>query len=269
MACVYPIDAWYSSRLNESGKRGLVFNPRDGFTDRPLQVPCGKCVGCSKERAKIWGIRMYHEASQHERNSFVTLTYAQPPAKIDKRDLQCFFKRLRKLRAVRYFACGEYGTLTHRPHYHAVIFGEDFRGGAIQINDTLWSNDELSDSWGKGIVSAGDVTLQSCMYVAGYVNKKAGDPDTFNLMSRRPGIGHSWLDKYASDIERTEVISIEGREYSVPKKYLEWREFDKLKAKRKAHYANRTPDEVIRARVVLRAREKNYKSSIKQNGETL
>lgn len=107
------------------------------------------------------------------------------------------------------------------------------------------------------------------MYVAGYVNKKAGDPDTFNVMSRRPGIGHGWLDKYASDVERTGIISIDGREYSIPKKYLEWREFEQLKAKRKAFYKNRTPDQVCRAREVLRAREKNYKSTVNQKRETL
>jgi hypothetical protein len=27
---------------------------------------------------------------------------------------------------VRFFHCGEYGDLTRRPHYHALIFGYDF-----------------------------------------------------------------------------------------------------------------------------------------------
>lgn len=43
-------------------------------------------------------------------------------------------------------------------------------------------------------------------------------------MSRRPGIGHTWLDLYGDDIARTGVVSIEGRSYQVPKRYLLWHE---------------------------------------------
>lgn len=269
MSCVYPIDAWYSSRLNENGKRPLVFNIRDGYADRPVQVPCGKCVGCSMQRAKIWGVRMYHEASLHERNAFVTLTYANSPGAINKRDLQLFIKRLRSVVAVRYFAVGEYGTLTHRPHYHAVIFGEDFLGGAFSINDELWTNELLQSTWHHGIASVGKVNIETCMYVAGYVTKKAGDKDTFNLMSRRPGIGHNWLHKYNDEIARNGKVCINGRDYGIPKKYLEWYPFEALKNERRAYYSGRTPEQVIQARMALRGREKNYKGKLQLTGSKL
>lgn len=91
-----------------------------------LQVPCGKCIGCKSDKAMMWSIRCYHEASLHERNAFVTLTYEDAPPALVKEDLQKFFKRARHSFDFRYFACGEYGEATHRPHYHALIFGQDF-----------------------------------------------------------------------------------------------------------------------------------------------
>lgn len=263
MSCVYPVDAWRSAKRSESGKRGIVFNPRDGYIDQPLQVPCGKCIGCSQSRARTWGVRAYHESTQHQRNSFLTLTYADPaPVAIDKRHCQLFIKRLRRLYSVRYFLCGEYGTQTRRPHYHAVIFGEDFLAGKFAINEELYGNPILESIWGYGHVSVGSVTIESCMYVAGYVNKKSGDPDTFNLMSRRPGIGHTWLDKYKDDIKNTEIVVIEGQEYAIPKSYLTRyeTEFQGIKNKRISYYKNMTGEQIVQKRQQLKAKEIQLKS---------
>lgn len=55
----------------------------------------------------------------------MTLTYDDDncPLSLDKTALQKFWKRFRKLVDVpiRYFACGEYGSLNWRPHYHALV----------------------------------------------------------------------------------------------------------------------------------------------------
>lgn len=205
---------------------------------------------------------MYHESTLHAQNSFITLTYSDAPPELSKHDLQCFFKRLRHLVPVRYFACGEYGTATHRPHYHAVIFGADFRGQAVSINDSLWSSPHLEKAWGKGLVSVGDVTIASCMYVAGYVAKKIGDPDTFNLMSRRPGIGHTWLDRYRDDIKRTGTVAIEGNNFPIPARYLNWypEDFEALRDERRQHFKNLSPEQVCRNRAQLSGRDAYYKS---------
>lgn len=204
---------------------------------------------------------MHHESTQHSQNAFLTLTYGNPcPEKINKRDVQLFIKRLRKLLPVRYFACGEYGTRSGRPHYHAIIFGQDFLAGSYPINDELYGNSLVDTAWGKGFASIGQVTIQSCMYVAGYVNKKAGQQDTFNLMSRRPGIGHTWIDRYKDDIKRTGIVAIEGKEFPVPKSYLDRHPdyFQQLKNERKAHFAELTPAERLEIAKQLPARELQY-----------
>ncbi|WNK13252.1 MAG: replication initiator protein [Microvirus sp.] len=267
MSCVYPLDCWRSAKRSESGKQPITFKIQDANTDQKLQVPCGKCIGCQKTKSQVWSVRLYHESLQHERNCFVTLTYNEPcPKTINKRDLQLFFKRLRHVHRLRYFACGEYGTRTRRPHYHAIIFGEDFRDESYAINNVLYSQPALANTWGLGLVSVGDASIESMAYTAGYCTKKMTDPDTFNMMSNRPGIGHTWLDKYRDDIVRTEQVVINGRNMPIPKKYLEWysEEFETLRLSRANFYRNLTPDQVIRARAEKRAMECNYKA-LEQN----
>lgn len=272
MSCVHPLDAYRAKKRSDTGKRGIVFNPRDGYIDQKLQLPCGKCVGCAKDKARTWATRIYHESQLHQRNSFLTLTYQDTPESINKRDCQLFLKRLRKqYHPIRYFLCGEYGTQTHRPHYHAIIFGEDFLGGKQPLNGSLYTNPILETLWGHGIISIGTVTPQSCAYVAGYVNKKANDPDTFNMMSRRPGIGHDWLNKYHQDLTSTETCVIQGSETPIPKRYLEWKpdEFERIKNKRHTYHRLMSPQKIWENRIKHRDRELNYIAKNKLKEETL
>lgn len=273
MPCYYPLDAWKSKNRNESGKRGITFSRQDALVDQPLQVPCGKCTGCRADQSLAWSIRAYHESTQHLKNCFLTLTYSDEnlPAdgKINKKHLQDFFKRARKQgNKLRYVACGEYGDTTHRPHYHAIIFGQDFLDDKIELSQDLYTNQRLADLWGHGQVAIAPVTMASICYTCGYVTKKIADADTFSLMSRRPGIGHDWLTRYKDDLIRTGIVTIEGREYPVPKRYLDWEEsdFQLLKVERAKIAKSRDP---LKHRESLRNKEKNKKALLKQKDEKL
>lgn len=160
----------------------------------------------------------------HDRNCFVTLTYEDAPPKLNVGDTQRFLKRLRKRIPIRYFLCGEYGEKTKRPHYHAVLFGTDLRGGAYNIDDRLYGNPILDAIWGHGQAAIGNFEMSSACYVAGYVNKKLSDLDTFQTMSRRPPIGWNWAVEHQEMLERREKVVIEGKEYPIPKAYLRWHE---------------------------------------------
>lgn len=234
MACNYPLDAYYSAELNPSGKRPLTFNPRLRYLGADtkycdaLKIGCGKCSGCKADQSLMWSIRAYHESQLHRQNSFVTLTYDDNHLPSDnlisKKTLQDFFKRLRKTTSIRYIACGEYGSCTRRPHYHAIIFGKDWLEEKIPVSDTLYTAPSLIKTWGLGHVSIAPVTMASICYTCGYVSKKIDDPDTFNLQSTRPGIGHAWLDKFKSDALFDGTVAIEGKSYVIPKRYLLWEE---------------------------------------------
>jgi hypothetical protein len=176
----------------------------------------------------------------------VTLTYSpqQLPADqgLHKSDWQDFAKRLRaKLGPFRFFMCGEYGEQTYRPHYHALIFGHDFtedRKEAEQTNKQnhhkLYTSETLDKLWQKGNCVIGEVTAQSAAYVAGYILKESGNAigrideatgeywevaPPFQLMSRRPGLGAAWSERWRSDIYPSDEVIIDGTPRGVPAYY--------------------------------------------------
>lgn len=242
MPCYSPLTAYRSKVIGETGLRGITFSRGASFSGVPMQLPCGKCIGCKLEYSRQWAMRCVHELKFHSTSAFLTLTYK--PEKLPmggtlvKSDLSAFIKRLhnrllyRRGYGVRFYACGEYGERLSRPHYHAIIFGYDFpdkykigsKGG-----DPLFASDECSELWPDGFNSIGEVTFNSCAYVARYVTKKItgegadahyqGLEPEFCNMSRRPGIGSQYVSKYMDEIKAHDSVIINGREVAIPRFY--------------------------------------------------
>uniref|UniRef100_A0AAU8B2M0 Replication initiator protein n=1 Tax=Dulem virus 121 TaxID=3145598 RepID=A0AAU8B2M0_9VIRU len=267
------------------------------------EIPCGKCVGCRLEYSRQWANRCMLELEYHKSAYFVTLTYnnehvprsyyadpetgeVQQSLTLRKRDFQLFMKRLRKrfcdydktrvdtcsssvgnLRSdcIRFFAAGEYGSQTYRPHYHAILFG-------LNLNDLIlykkscgfsyFYSPELQKCWSvteSGVLSplgfclVAPVSWETCAYTARYVMKKLTGPESdfyttfnieppFTLMSRKPGIAHQWYVDHP-DCFNYEYINIStengGRKFRPPKYYEKLFEIDcpetsaELKATRK------------------------------------
>lgn len=239
MPCYHPLPGWYSRRVNESGKRSIVFNLADGFKDKPATVPCGTCVGCQLERARVWAMRCVHESKMHRWNIFVTLTYEDDKlprnGSLRPSDYVNFMKRLRHVApGVRFFQCGEYGEITKRPHHHALLFNCDFpdrvRYGETKSGLPQWRSASLERLWGHGYCAIGDVNAQSAGYIARYNLKKIrrGSDDPFYIgkvneyltMSRRPGIGRAFLDKFGSDVYPWDECIVDGKR-SKPSRYYD------------------------------------------------
>lgn len=229
MACYAPLKGYKAAS-------GVSFSPKNGGT--PLLLPCGQCIGCRLERSRQWAVRCMHEASFHESNQFLTLTYDDEHLPSDQglvvSDLQKFFKRARKFFKFRYFACGEYGDHGARPHYHVLVFGAVFDDAA------------LARLWPFGFAYSGDLTFDSAAYVARYCTKKVlpnseswhtfldtyercdlitGEirlvQPEFMLCSRNPGIGRVWVDKFLEDsyyFERDSII-VRGHPCKPPRYY--------------------------------------------------
>lgn len=121
--------------------------------------------------------------------------------------------------SIRYFACGEYGSRTHRPHYHIIIFGwkpSDAKLLKIYKGRPVYTSDQIKSCWTQavngrkqslGFSSFSDVSPFVAKYVARYVTKKMTRLDCstwnkckipeFNLQSvRNGGIGAPWFDKF-------------------------------------------------------------------------
>lgn len=256
MACFKPLKGWRSKSVNpETGKRAIVFDRSQGYVDQPVELPCGQCIGCRLERSRQWAMRCVHEASLHADNIFITLTYDNehlpPHGSLFYRDYQLFMKRLlvhterhtNRPIGIRFYMCGEYGENFGRPHYHAIMFNydlEDKRLWRMERGNPLYTSETLTDLWGKGHTSIGGVTFQSAAYVARYIMKKVTGPEAedhynvidretgevlserkpeFTNMSRRPGIGSKWFDKYMDDVFPDDFVVLNGKKVTPPRYY--------------------------------------------------
>lgn len=239
MACISPVKAYWSKTVNPSGKRSLVYSITKAFDDTVVERPCGHCIECRIQDASDKTVRMVHESKSHEVNTYVTLTYRDKDlpenGHLDHRDFQLFMKRLRKLTPFRFkfYMCGEYGEKFDRPHYHAILFGCDFNDRVFykknRNGDNLYTSKLLDDTWLKGDCTVGDVTPQSCRYVAGYVTKKiTGDMADLHYQGRPPeygrgshGLGLEYLIKYGHQWMTQGFIVIDGGKYRIPRYYDE------------------------------------------------
>lgn len=175
-------------------------------------------------------------------------------------------KRLRRWNngGIRFFQAGEYGS-DYRPHHHALLFGYDFIDGDLvssQGGKKLYTSPELSRLWGKGFVSVGEATFESAGYIARYTMKKAGDAfyaaprclenddrtdpkgrvPEYLTMSRRPGIGAGWFEKFGSEVYPwDEIVTSTGKVWKPPRFYdgllerMDREALVKIKRRRDAH----------------------------------
>lgn len=270
VACYHPVAAYRTV----SGD--VVFCDR-GNVKGSLLLPCGRCIGCRIEYARQWTVRIMHEASLWQENSFVTLTYsdAHLPShgSLVYSHFQKFIRALRKRfpgRVIRFYMCGEYGDEKRRPHFHAAIFNcafledryvwRDFGSGHV-----VYRSATLESVWRYGDSCIGELTSESANYVARYVMKKVyGDRadlhyrvvDTttgecvwlepeFTRMSLKPGIGAKWFEKFSSDVFPHDRVVVKGR-VSRPPRY-----YDKLLRRKDA-----VASEGIKAKRMKSARER-------------
>lgn len=199
-------------------------------------VPCGKCLECRKTRTSHWSSRLIHEERVSSSALFLTLTYdtrncpitSRGFMSVSKRDLQLFFKRLRRAHerdhngahntlSLKYFSVGEYGGRSYRPHYHVILFN-----AKLEL---------IQDAWQKGQVHYGKVSGASVGYTLKYISKPGRIPlhknddrlPEFALMSK--GLGKSFLSDQmvawfkADPANRSVIIGPGGEKRSMPRYY--------------------------------------------------
>jgi len=185
-------------------------------------VPCGKCNFCLATIRSDWTFRLQQEEKRSVSAHFLTLTYENPPVsesgeyELRKEDFQLFMKKFRQENPhkVRYYAVGEYGTITQRPHYHAIMFNTH----PVVLN-------RLEKIWNHGITHIGDVSTASIHYVTKYVINKPGEYEgrekPFALMSRRPGIGHDYVNTHRAwhNADMRNFVNVNGIPSRVPRYY--------------------------------------------------
>lgn len=196
-----------------------------------IDIPCRSCLDCYNQIRKEWIARAVAESQLHDQMIFLTLTYDDDKLPLSEfidpdtgevfihatlrySDYQLFMKRLRKYlkKPIRFMVCGEYGSRTFRPHYHAILFGvglndfhEVFEYSHNSHGDMLYTCLELERIWKNGFITVSSANVSTIAYVAGYVVKKqdgfekrrdllySGISPPFIRSSNRPGLGAEWF----------------------------------------------------------------------------
>lgn len=195
-------------------------------------VPCGRCYACLSRKRQSWALRNQVELKYASSATFVTLTYDDDHLKFGsgnkatlcKRDFQLFMKRLRKScepAQLRFFACGEYGTKSFRPHYHMLLYNYPLDKDIDKLIQNAWPYATCKPYFGT-------LTPRSINYVCKYTLKQQGlykdmgvEPP-FMLCSRRPAIGYQITEKGWFDIQlfKKGYLTLEdGVKVSIPRYY--------------------------------------------------
>ena len=194
------------------------------YKKKMVILPCGQCLDCRCRHAQEWANRIILEAQYHEESYFITLTYDEyhVPVRFNKnsefvlslqpKDLQDFIKRLRRQQEyhkdnrIRYYAVGEYGNTTHRPHYHIIVFGlkvDDLEViGKNKHGTVLHDSKLIRKIWGLGLTEVSVMNWENAAYCARYTVKKLGKAESsfyedydlvpeFSRMSQTPAISYT------------------------------------------------------------------------------
>lgn len=198
---------------------------------------------------------------------------------------------------IRFYMSGEYGDRTQRPHYHAAIFNlkfpdeEYFR--KAPSGEKMYTSQILNRLWGNGVNNTtGELTFESAAYIARYIIKKQNgknakekyektDPETgeiierkkeFSQMSRRPGLGNDWLNKYTADVYPRGKVVIRGHEAPPPRYYdkqykkMNPTQWEKLRKERRklatATGKDRTPARLSVRKAVKQAQLRQLKRTL-------
>lgn len=176
------------------------------------ELPCGKCLNCRINQRNIWTARLLLEQTQHDETSFLTLTYNEENLPSDgllkKRDYRVFLKKLRKQinktdpdKRIKYYLCGEYGTINDRPHYHLILFGYGCPNYGLLKHDNIRKLNyyypatiELLKCWPHGNIYNGRATPAAMAYNCSHLTKSLtdtqkahGEQPQFHAMSK--GLG--------------------------------------------------------------------------------
>ena len=228
-----------------------IRDPVEPESKRYIAVPCNKCVACLSNRRKMWIIRITQEVKVSKGCYFVTLTYSDENLRFGevrptlyKKDVQDFIKRFRKNTKlkIRYFAVGEYGEKTLRPHYHLIMFNLGL--------DKIEAKKQIEKAWrNMGHSHVGDVTPKSISYTAKYMLNNftsdfSGHQKPFMICSK--GIGASYIEKrlewHKNDLKRQYVVLDGGNKQVLPRYYS-----DKMFTKREKNLIKKMNEDYNRS----------------------
>ncbi len=191
-------------------------------------------------------------------------------------------------------------------------FSEDRVVHSQEDGHILWQSPQLEKLWGHGYATIGPLNFDTAAYCASYTQKKVRGPkihdqnktqkridyetDSLRLvakayqrvdtntgeittvkpeyatMSRRPGLGSKWFEKYQSDVYPDDFVVMKGKKFRPPKYYDQLLEkknpilMEKIKQQRRKKSNEHPEEQTYRRRqdtnTVLQAKQKTKNRKI-------
>lgn len=191
-----------------------------GWGYEAVYAPCKECWQCRARIIDDYTGRALAEAWASDWTETVTLTYAPRDDLADKiitkPHLQNFIRACKKSgpTTVRYLACGEYGALKGRAHFHVVLFGT---GPRIEIpkqgtrEARTWPsgvNFHHQEVWPHGHMFADRSGSESSIrYITKYLAKdKETRRSHWFTCSKQPPLGDAFFKRKADECIRFGVL---------------------------------------------------------------
>lgn len=165
-------------------RKETTFRGKEGeYYEIGMYSNCGHCDECIADKSNNWVVRNYFESLSYQQKCFITLTYDKEhnPIILHRKDLTNFIKRLRYYLSkdnikIRYYACGEYGTLHGRPHYHVIIYGwtpsDNEYFGISGRSNILFDSAFIKKIWGMGRITVQPFHQSEIAYISLYTTNK-------------------------------------------------------------------------------------------------
>lgn len=219
--CLYPIRLANKKYTATKKNGGVVPTPPvigkdeygyDIYDERVLhvQVPCGQCIECRKQKARNWQVRLQEEIKNWKYKYFVTLTFAPEELrkllKEENIDIECnaiagiavrrCLERYRKQhkKSLQHWLITELGHQnTERIHMHGILMTDN----ELQFEPSKEKDFYFWKYWKYGMVYVGQYcNSKTVNYIVKYVHKLDEDHKGFvGQVFCSPGIGRSYMEK--------------------------------------------------------------------------
>lgn len=198
-----------------------------------IDIPCGLCYECRKQKANSWKFRLQQEINNKSNNNkfFVTLTFSDERlaalAARQKKDknaterdngiakdaVKLWRERWRKLygKSPKHWLVTELGEEYGRIHLHGIIFEEN-------------TAERLDKTWQYGFVYIGEyVNEKTINYIVKYIFKTNEQNRLYTpIVLSSPGIGKSFCNTYdfkTLSVNKTKIRLKNGSEIEAPTYY--------------------------------------------------
>lgn len=200
--CIYPrliLNRKYTATKKNKGIIPKITDERVKY----VSIGCGKCIECTKKKAREWKIRLSEEIRTNNSGTFVTLTFDEDSLnkfkeefkesheqtienEIATRAVRLFLERWRKSykKSLKHWLITEKGhENTKRIHLHGIIFTKNIEA--------------IKKHWKYGWVYIGEyVNEKTISYITKYVTKIDEQNKWFTgKILTSPGIGANYINR--------------------------------------------------------------------------